>query len=125
MKWPPLISWFITEANYFQFLEIYLDFTQNKQNIPSNNFVGGGSTSNKKLNPTASVPKEDFLKVTNKIHDSALTSKNQQNPMTIEEILQQTKDINLILDKMDENKHKQMEEEIKKMEVFNLNLIIF
>ena len=37
--------------------------------------------------------------------------------MTIDDILKQTKDINLILDKMDETKQKQMEEEIKKMEV--------
>ncbi len=38
--------------------------------------------------------------------------------MSIEEILEQTKDINMILDHLEEKEHKHIEEEMKKIDVF-------
>ena len=104
--------WFLSESNYMQFLELYLEFSQNKiqTNANSSNFHSGKEPNKKKNN----VPKDDFLKVTNKANDQTSLAKKS---MTIDDILSQTKDINLILDKLDENKHKHMEEEIKKIEV--------
>ena len=67
------------------------------------------------------MPKDDLLKVTIKSNDAQKT----QSTMSIDDILNQSKDINLILDKLDEHKQKQMEEEIKKIEVFfNIFILI-
>ena len=112
MNWSALVMWFLSESNYMQFLELYLEFSQNKiQNNANNSNFHSGKEPNKK---NRNVPKDDFLKVTNKANDQTNIAKKS---MTIDDILSQTKDINLILDKLDENKHKHMEEEIKKIEV--------
>lgn len=98
-----------------QFLEIYLEYTQQTKHISTSNLHLNSSASKKQINL---VPKEDFLKISSKF-DPVSLSKNYHNTMTIDDILKQTKDINLILDKMDETKQKQMEEELKKIEVLN------
>jgi len=121
LNWSPLIIWFLSETNYMQFLELYLEFSQTKKQIISNNSNFQAGSPNKKQN--RNVPKEDLLKVTNKINEVSISPKKS---MTIDDILSQTKDINLILDKLDENKHKHMEEEIKKIEVtFLFFLLLF
>jgi len=112
LNWTPLVIWFVTESNYLQFLELYLEFSQQKNQLINTNLQS--ESPSKKQNPL--IPKEDFIKVTNKMLD--LSKKKHHLSMTIDDIVSQTKDINLILDKMDENKHKHLEEEIKKIEVF-------
>ena len=107
-----MVIWFLTESNYMQFLELYLEFSQQKNQMINNNLQSGSPS--KKQNPL--IPKEDFLKVTNKILD--FNKKDHHLSMSIDDIVNQNKDINFILDKMDETKHKHLEEEIKKIEVF-------
>lgn len=97
-----------------QFLELYLEYTQQTKHISTSNLHLNSSASKKQINL---VPKDDFLKISSKLLDPASLSKNYHKSMTIDDILKQTKDINLILDKMDETKQRQIEEELKKMEV--------
>lgn len=101
--------WFISEGNYMQFLESYLEFSQKTHIITSANIL--------KKRQNTSIPKEDFLKVSNKFMDPDSISNSKRQSNEIDDILKQNKDINFILDKMDESKQKHQEEEIKKIVV--------